>query len=421
MRDIARDLHVSIAAASLVITAMSLSFGSFMPLGGWVGNRFGRRTVYCIGTGVLSLAGIAASFAPNLGVLVALRIVQGACSATVTPLVIAILAEMYAPSERPRALSGWAAANAIGQACGPPLGGLVAAWVGWRYNLLAPALIGALTCAAALRFVPPDAGRAVPLEWRGAGALTAGALLISSAISWMPQSGPFAPPILGGLVAGALFVAVFVVTTRRAEHPFVSPSVFVEPSYVRSAVGVSTGTFMLGAAMLGIPLYLTHALRMPTSSAGFVSFALPVAMVLAARPTSIFIHRTSSTAGLRIGLTMSIVMGSTLALAMDYRVPIPLLMAIIFVLGIGLSFVHTSCAVGGTATPAARYGAGVGLANLIRVVGTTSGTAWVALILTGATADDYGFAFFGGVAVAIVGLIATFVVPRDTAAELAAA
>ena len=149
-------------------------------------------------------------------------------------------------------------------------------------------------------------------------------------------------------------------------------------------------------------------------------YVLPVAVNYRHKLMGV-IHRTSSTAGLRTGLTLSIVLGSTLALAMEYRVPIPLLMAIIFVLGIGLSFVHTSCAVGGTATPAARYGAGVGLANLIRVVGTTSGTAWVALILTGATADDYGLAFFGGVAVAVVGLIATFVVPRDAAVELAAA
>lgn len=252
MRDIARDLHVSIAAASLIITAMSLSFGSFMPLGGWVGNRFGRRTVYCIGTGVLSLAGIAASFAPNLGALVALRILQGACSATVTPLVIAILAEIHAPSERPRALSAWAAANGLGQAFGPPLGGVIASWVGWRYNLLAPAVLGAITCVAALRFVPRDAGRAVPLEWRGAGALTVGAVLISSAIAWMPKLGPFSPPILGGVLAGGVFVAIFVAATRRAQHPFVSPEVFVEPSYVRSAIGVCTGTFMLGAAMLGI-------------------------------------------------------------------------------------------------------------------------------------------------------------------------
>ena len=105
IRDVARDLGTSIGPASLVITAMSLSFGALMPLGGWVGNRFGRRTVYCIGTAVLSLAGIAASFAPNLPVLVGLRFFQGVSSATITPVVIAILAELYSPAERARALA----------------------------------------------------------------------------------------------------------------------------------------------------------------------------------------------------------------------------------------------------------------------------------------------------------------------------
>jgi len=412
IREVARDLGISIGAASLVITAMSLSFGALMPLGGWIGNRFGRRRVYCIGTGALTLAGIAAAFAPNLPILVALRLLQGAASATITPVVIAILAEIHPPGERARALSGWALANGLGQALGPPLGGVIASLFGWRADFLAPAVFGVLAVLAAWRFVPPDLGTRTPLEWRGAGALTVGALAISSAIAGMPQVGPASPSFLVPLVVGAAFVTVFVQTTCRAEHPFVSPAVFGEPSYVRSAVAVVCGTFLLGASTLGIPLYLTHALRMPVASAGFVTLALPVAMVFSARPSSGFVHRTSSTAGMRVGLVAAIVMGCVLALATTERLPIPGLMAVIFVTGIGLSFVHTSCAVGSTATVAARYGAGVGLFNLIRVVGTLLGTAWVAFVIQNAP-DAYAPAFGGAAIVAAIGFAGTFAVPRD--------
>jgi MFS family permease len=414
IRDVARDLGVSIGAASLVITAMSLSFGALMPLGGWVGNRFGRRNVYCVGTAVLTLTGIAASFAPNLTVLVALRFVQGSASATVTPIVIAILAELYPPGERARALAGWALANGLGQALGPPLGGVIASVFGWRATFLAPAVFGLIATVAAWRYVPADPGRRVPLEWRGAAALTVGALLISSAVAGMPQTGLASAAFIVPIALGAAFVVLFVVTTRRAEHPFVSPAIFSEPSFVRSSLAVFTGTFLLGATGLGIPLYLTHALEMPIALAGFVSLALPVAMVFSARPSSGFVHRTSSTAGMRVGLAAAIVTGSALALATTLRIPIPALMAVVFVTGVGLSFIHTSCAVGSTATAASRYGAGVGLFNLIRVVGTSLGTAWIALIVQN-TNDAYGLAFGGAAVVAAVGLAATFAVPPDRA------
>lgn len=420
IRDVARDLGISIGAASLIITAMSLSFGALMPLGGWVGNRFGRRTVYCIGTGMLTLTGIAASFAPNLPVLVGLRFLQGSASATITPIVIAILAELYPPGERAKALAGWALANGLGQALGPPLGGVIASAFGWRATFLAPAFFGLIATIAAWRYVPADPGRRTPLEWRGAASLTVGALLVSSAVAGMPQTGLASAAFLVPLAVGAAFVALFVVTTRRAEHPFVSPAIFGEPSFVRSSIAVFTGTFLLGATGLGIPLYLTHALEMPIAIAGFVSLSLPVAMVFSARPSSGFVHRTSSTAGMRVGLGAGIVTASALALATAFRIPIPALMAVVFVTGVGLSFIHTSCAVGSTATPAARYGAGVGLFNLIRVVGTSLGTAWIALVVQNST-TAYGLAFAGAAVVAAVGLGGTFAVPPDRIVEEAAA
>jgi DHA2 family metal-tetracycline-proton antiporter-like MFS transporter/DHA2 family florfenicol/chloramphenicol resistance protein-like MFS transporter len=265
-----------------------------------------------------------------------------------------------------------------------------------------------------------DPPRPAPLEWRGAGALTLGALAISFAVAFMPQIGPASPWFFALLAFGAAAVAVFVRITFAAAHPFVSPALFSDRSYQRSVVAVVGGTFLLGASTLGIPLYLTHALNMPVALAGFVSLALPVAMVLSARPTSGFVHRTSSTAGMRVGLVSAIVMSAALAWATSVRLPVPALMLVIFITGIGLSFIHTSCATGSTATAAARYGAGVGLFNLIRVVGTLLGTSWVALVIQNAP-DAYGIAFGGAAAAAVLGLAGLFAIPHDQAGPADAA
>ena len=129
---IARDLHVSIADAALLITTQAVTFAAFLPLADWIGNRFGRRNVYCAVLAGYSVAGVVGAVAPNLGVLIAVRIVQGLCAAGIVPLVMTLLSELYEPHERPLALSAWAMANSAGQAFGPPLGGLLTTYFGWR-------------------------------------------------------------------------------------------------------------------------------------------------------------------------------------------------------------------------------------------------------------------------------------------------
>jgi MFS family permease len=406
VRDIAADLHVSIGAVSLVSTAVNMTFGGMMPLAGWIGNRFGRRTVFSLANALLALGGIACALAPNLPSLVVLRIIQGAASACLTPIVIALLAELYPPLERPRALSNWAAANALGQAVGPPAGGLLASLLGWRATVLVPGALALASTALSLRSLPRDRPEPVPLDWRSAFSLTVGALLALAAIAWMPQLGPLAPPILVAFAGSALCIAAFGWATAHAVHPFVSPEVLRDASYVRSSIGVFTGSFSLGTGILVVPLYLTGGLHLSTAVTGFIAFVLPLAMVLTARPGSVLIRRTSSAFALGCALATLTVMGLALAVLAHALAPAAALVPFAFALGMGISVVHTACAVGSTTTPAARYGAGVGLFNLIRAAGTTAGIAWVALIVQ-RWPDGYAEVFVGSAAIAALGLALT--------------
>jgi len=114
--------------------------------------------------------------------------VQGAAAAGIVPLVMTLLAELYEPSERPLALSAWAMANSAGQALGPPLGGVLTSYFGWRSIFLPTPLIAAFACAAAWRYLPADIPRTLPLEWRGASTLTLGALFLLSALTAIRNS-----------------------------------------------------------------------------------------------------------------------------------------------------------------------------------------------------------------------------------------
>jgi MFS family permease len=379
--NIAHDLHVSIADASLLVTSQAITFATLLPLGDWVGNRLGRRNVYCFVIATYGLAGIVGALAPNLAVLVGVRIVQGVAAAGIVPLVMTLLAELYDPSERPLALSAWAMANSAGQALGPPLGGVLTAFFGWRSIFLPTPVIAAFACVAAWRYLPADVPRTAPLEWRGASTLTLGALLLLAAFTAIPQLGVHSPLVALIALAGCACTAAFVWIIRTSEHPFVSPQAFREPTYLTSCIGVFGATTAFSSALLAIPLYLTQALAVPLASAGFITLTLPLAMALIAPFSSVAVRRFGSSRTMQLGLLALAAATASIALAVNYRLGILALLPAMVLIGAALASQYTAGAVGTTHSAAGRYGAGIGFFNLLRVGGAAAGPALVAIVL----------------------------------------
>lgn len=381
IRDIASDLHVSIANATLLMTGSAIAFATFLPLGGWIGNRFGRRNVYCIAVAALGLAGLVAAFAHDLPTLVAMRVVQGTASAAIVPLVMTLLADFYEVERRALALSAWAFANSVGQALGPPLGGVLSSTLTWRSTFAPAPIIAFLTCAAALAFVPQDPRRVVSLEWRGALGLTCGALLLQVSFTAIPQAGIGSPLVGACAASGIASLLVFAHAVRTAPAPFVSPQAFREPSYVGACVAVFATTLCFGAALLATPLYLIQARHFTTASAGFIVFALPLSMALVAPFSSRVVTRCGSIAATSISMAALAFGAACAAAVIALHGSIALLILSLFVVGAAVALNYTSTAVGPTLTEAGRYGAGIGLYNLMRIAGSAVGAATVPIVL----------------------------------------
>jgi MFS family permease len=409
--DIARDLHVTIAAASLVISTQAITFATLLPLGDWTGSRFGRRKVYCIVIAMYGVAGIAGALAPNLPVLIAVRIFQGVSAAAIVPLVMSLLSELYDPADRPLALSAWAMANSAGQALGPPLGGILTGVFGWRSTFLPAAIIAVWACYAAWRYLPADVPRRDPLEWRGAGTLTLAALFLLTAFTAVPQLGPHSPlPALIAL-AGCVSLAGFIWAIRRTDHPFVSPRAFREPSYVMACIGVFGATVALSVALVAIPLYLRQSLLLPVAAAGFITLTMPLAMALIAPFSSVLVRRFGSRVTIQLGLIALAAASAVLALELNAHLGAIALLPAMIVIGAAVAAQYTAGATGATETAAGRFGAGIGFFNLLRIAGAAAGPALVAMVLQ---RDETAYATTFGIACAVVlaGLAATLVVNR---------
>jgi predicted MFS family arabinose efflux permease len=411
---IARDLRVSVSAASLVITSASISFATLLPLGGWLGNRFSRRDIFCVAVGAVGLAGLVAMTAHDLTTLVAMRVVQGAAAAAIVPVVMTLLKDVHEPQRQAFALGAWATANSLGQALGPPLGGVLASSWTWRAVFVPTALLALLSCIAAWRYVPSDPRRVASLEWRGALGLTLGALLLQVAFAAIPQLGLGSPLIVVLTILGVLGLVAFARAIHTSAQPFVSPRAFAEPSYVTSCIAVFATTTAFGAALVAIPLYLIQVRDFTTEAAGFATFALPFAMAICAPLTSAVIDRFGSLRAVRTSLILMLVGASALALVIVRAADLVALGASLLIVGAAVALSYTSTAVGATATQAGSYGAGVGLYNLMRISGLGVGAALVAIVLS---RDGSAFApIFTTCSLVVLGaLLVTLVYGRRTA------
>ena len=117
------DLDAGVSALQWVLTGYLLALASLILLGGALGDRFGRRRVFVIGTAWFAAASLLCGAAPNVEVLVAARVLQGVGGALLTPGSLAILQASFRQSDRAAAVGAWSGLGGVAGAIGPFVGG----------------------------------------------------------------------------------------------------------------------------------------------------------------------------------------------------------------------------------------------------------------------------------------------------------
>jgi MFS family permease len=404
---IVHDFGVAVGQGALIVIAFSITVAALMPIAGWTSDRIGRRRVFCWSVAGVGAGALGAAFAPNLATLVIFRILQGAASASVVPAVLGIITEVVGVQRRGRAVGLWAGANGLGQAVGPPLGGLIAGAAGWRWIFAPTVLLAIIAVPATLRLVPRDAGRLIHLEWRGALSLTAGAALLLTGAAALPIAGVASPAVVVPMLLGLGSLWLFWRAIHRLPTPFIAPALLSELSFLRSSLAVAAQMFCLGSMLLGIPLYLTRVDGVSVGEAGLLVFTLPALMTLLAPVAGMATVRWGGRITLRCGLALLMVTQIGLALVLRSRTVVALDLALLLgAAGAGIAFVQTSAATGATRSPAGRLGAGLGLFNLLRFTGSGLGATWVAGVVS--SGGSFAVIFAGTAVVGLLGLLGAF-------------
>jgi EmrB/QacA subfamily drug resistance transporter len=405
LRQITDDYAAPVTQGVLVASASVLVLAVAMPLTGWISDRLGRRRTLVLALAVLLVGTVGAAVAPTLPTLVASRAVQGLGCALVPTAVMGTLARCWPVSRRNRVMGAWGTANGIGQAVGPPVGGLLADAWGWRsiFWVLVPVTVAVLVLAVSV--VPRDGGSRAPIDVPGVGSLTLGVAALMAAITVAPQGGVPGWVPLAGVALGVAALAAFVVSGLRRAQPFIDPRLLIEIRWLRSATGVFVQQVTLFSVLVAVPLHLTGVAGLSGTATGLLIFLLPVVWAASAPLVGLLADRIGPRPVLRTGLgvllSVSVVLGVLLGTGATAVLPMA---AVLVVAGFGVALVQTPSLSGATRSPAGQRGAGLGLFNMMRFVGASVGAAGVAA----AYPDALGWLFGGCAAVAAAGLALSF-------------
>jgi EmrB/QacA subfamily drug resistance transporter len=252
------DLGAGIDGLQWTLNGYTLTLASFILLGGSLGDRFGRRRVFSIGTVWFAVASLLCGIAPSIEVLVAARALQGVGGALLIPGSLALIGALFQGEERGRAIGIWSGLGGIAGAIGPFVGGWLIASVGWRWIFLINIPLAAAVVFVAQRHVPEtrDAGASKSLDLGGA---IVGALGLAGLTYALVQAGEHGFT-LANLIAGAVGAVAllgFVVVERRSRHPMLPMGLFASPRFSAA----NAVTFLVYAALGGFVFLLVMHLQ----------------------------------------------------------------------------------------------------------------------------------------------------------------
>jgi MFS family permease len=368
------EFHAPLAAVEWVSLSYLLTLVGLVVAAGRVADAAGRKLIYLYGFVVFSAASAACALAPGLGWLIGFRVLQAAGAAMLQANSVALVVTSVPETKRRAALGVQAAAQALGLALGPALGGVLVTTVGWRWVFWVNVPVGVVALVAG-RYLLPRTRQRTRLgrfDWPGLVMLavaTTALLLGVSVFSGLPLPWWSGLALIVGSAAG---FAAFVFRERRAADPLIDLKVLPPPAGLAGA--------LCAYLVLFGPLTLFPQVLGAHGVAGLILTALPAGFAMAA----VFAERLLPRRwGTRARGLAGAIMGTAAAGALIVAPAEPVWVAVwLLVLGLGLGvFIPANNSAIMGAIPARVAATGGGLVNMARGLGTALGVAVVTLFL----------------------------------------
>lgn len=269
-----------------VLTSYLIAAAVMTPLAGWLADRFGRVRVMEASVIVFTLSSLGCGLAPNLGLLVLFRFIQGAAGASLVPLSQVLLIDITEPERHGTAISVFGVGTLMGPMLGPTLGAWLIEYVSWRWIFLINVPIGALSLAGfALFAVDHEKPAAHRFDVKGFGlisiTLTSMQLMLDRGelLDWFSSV-----EVTIEAAIAVLFGYLSLVHVFTAKDPFIKPEIFRDRNFaLGTCIMACIGIFLVGAVpiiitmmqqLLGYPVLLTGLVSLPRAIGNILTLVI---------------------------------------------------------------------------------------------------------------------------------------------------
>lgn len=279
---IENDLGGGLAGQQWVVNAYLLTLGSLILIGGSLGDLYGERRVFGLGVAAFGVASLFCALAPTIELLVAARALQGMTSALLTPASLALIATTYSSDrERGAAIGTWTAWVGIATVIGPLAGGWILSVGSWRWIFAVNVPFVLVTLALIWLAVERGRERTGPkrrLDLVGALLTALGLAAPVFALVEQPKRGWGSPVVLGGLAAGTVLLALFVLWERRTRDPMLPLGLFRRRNFTFANIETLLVYSGLSSLFFFLTIFLQQVVGWSPLESGLAS--VPVTLIL---------------------------------------------------------------------------------------------------------------------------------------------
>lgn len=384
-----RSFHADLGAVTWVGLSYLLVLVGLVTGIGRMADMVGRKLLYMYGFIVFIVGSGLCGFAPNLLALDGFRVLQGVGAAMIQANSVAILVLALPREKLGRGIGVQGAAQALGLALGPTIGGLLIALGGWRLIFFVNVPVGIIGTVMAWYLIPRSRHlqARVPFDWPGLALFVPAVAALLCALSFGDKAGWTSPSIIGLFVGTLVLGAAFVRRERHVADPMLDLTLFKRIPF---AAGIASGLLsylVLFGTLFVVPFYLERALHESPGRSGLMLGVMPIALGVTAPIAGRLAERLGARPLTVAGMAISAGMMGALLVAHGSLLVIMIELALLGV-GLGMFTPPNNAAIMGS-VPKEQSGVASGVLNMTRGMGTAMGLAFTSLIFGLAAGSEH--------------------------------
>jgi len=366
-----------------VTSAYLLAYAVPLLVAGRLGDRYGPKNLYLLGLTVFTAASLWCGLSGSIETLVAARVVQGIGAALLTPQTLSTITRIFPADRRGVAMSVWGATAGVATLVGPLAGGVLVDSLGWQWIFIVNVPVGIVGLGLAVWLIP-----ALPTQkhrFDVLGVLLSGLAMFLIVFALQEgQAHDWAPWIWGTIAAGVGFMAAFLCwQSVNRNEPLIPLGIFRDRDFSMSTLGVATIGFVVTAMILPVMFYAQAVCGLSPTRAALLTAPMAIATGVLAPFVGKIIDRSHPRPVIGFGFSVLAISLTWLSVEMTPATPIWRLVLPLTAMGIASAFIWSPLAATATRNlPLQQAGAGSGVYNATRQVGSVLGSAGMAAFMT---------------------------------------